>query len=291
MLIIKNKIITPKRGCVKVYNFESFKDFFHFHLNLKNIDGDGRKNRTLHEIALDLGYSSPATLSMIANGERLPSKVFLGRLFNYWKMPALERQRITLLVEYEKLKRKGKGDLNILDQYVKLAPFHKIDLNKHKLISDWYVLVIKVLISLPDFQEDPIWIHKKLRKKVSVAQIKRSINLLIDNGIVSRDTNTGKLVVNFNRTETTHDIPSEAIRANHLGMINLAKESVEEQTLDQRQLNSLCLQFDKSKLPEAKEFLLNFVKEFNEKYKSDTSTSIYQLNLQLFEHTSEVEKS
>ena len=42
------------------------------------------KKITLNEIAQELGYKSPSSLSMIAKGDRLPSKKILNRLLLMW---------------------------------------------------------------------------------------------------------------------------------------------------------------------------------------------------------------
>ena len=270
---------------MKVYNFNTFKDFFNFYLSQRSTNTVGKKSKTLNELALEMGYNSPATISMIATGERLPSKQFLQKLFIHWKVPSLERQRIALQIELEKLKLKGKTNLDLLDKYSKITPYHKINLNQHKIISDWYILVLKVLISTEQFNENPQWIYKKLRKKVSLSQINKAIELLIENKIIYRDEATQKLKVNYKKTETTHDVPSEAIRSHHRGMMNTAIEAIEEQDLLQRQYNAVTLQFDKSKIAEAKETVLQFVKEFNEKFQNEKSNDLYQLNVQLFELT------
>ena len=270
-------------GCLKIYEFEKFQDFFQFHFSVKNVASSGKK-MTMQEIATEIGYCSPATISMIASGERLPSKVFLSKLLEFWKVPKIERQRIYLKVELEKLKRKDKSNLALIDKYSQLN-YHKIDMSYHKLISNWYVLVIKNLIMCPDFVEDLNFIHRKLRRKVSKAKIDSAIKLLLDAKLVERNKDTGKLETTKAQTETSHDIPSEAIRANHRGMINLALDAIEEQTVSQRQFNSVALQFDTDKLIEAKQALVNFIKEFNEKYNTDNSNRIYQLNVQFFEHT------
>lgn len=270
---------------MKAYDFEQFKDFFEFHLREKSVDNHGRKTSTLQNLAQKLGYSSPSSLSMISSGERLPSRALLESLFNEWKISETERERIRLKVEIERKQRKGKSSSHLVSQFNRLTPTHKIDLKNYNLIRDWYVLVIKVMASTPDFDEDPNAISQKLRKKITPAQAKKALQLLIETGFLVRDPKNQKLIPQHDITESTHEMASEAIRENHKGMLRRALEAVEEQSIEQRHFNSLALQFDAKDLPAAKKRILDFVTEFNSEFNSDHTNLVYQLNVQLFEHS------
>jgi uncharacterized protein (TIGR02147 family) len=272
---------------MKSHEFDSFKDFFEYNLKEAALDQNGKKVLTLQELAEKIGYSSASTLSMVAKGQRLPTASLLEALFQIWKTKPAERERIRLNLEIERRAKKGKPVAGLADQFNKLAPYRKIDLTGFKLIRDWYVLVIKLLAGGTEFEADPSTISRRLRKKVTPKEVTQSLKLLESAGLLVRDPVTKKLKPVDSNTETTHEITSEAIRANHRGMISRALEAIEEQSTEQRQFNSLALQFDPKNLKSAKERILGFVKNFNEEFGSDTANEIYQLNVQFFEHTDE----
>ncbi len=270
---------------MKAYDFDLFKDFFEFHIREKSVNSYGRKTTTLNDLAKKLGYNSPSSLSMISSGDRLPSHALLESLFDEWKISETERERIRLKVEIERKNRKGKNSSHLITQFNRLTPYHKIDLKHYNLIRDWYVLVIKVMASSPDFDEDPMAISLKLRKKVTLAQAKKALQLLVETGMLIRDPVTLKLKPAMERTETSHEISSEAIRENHRGMLQRASEALEEQGLAQRHFNSLSLQFDAKDMSTAKKRILDFVTQFNDEFNAKNSDQVYQLNVQLFEHS------
>ena len=270
---------------MKAYDFDFFKDFFEFYLREKSINAQGRKTTTLHNLAKKLGYNSPSSLSMISSGERLPSQALLESLFNEWKISETERERIRLKVEIERKNRKGKSSSHLISQFNRLTPFHKIDLKHYNLIRDWYVLVIKVMVSSPHFDEDPLSISLKLRKKVTPAQVKKALHTLVETGMLTRDPVTQKLIQVVDKTESSHDIPSDAIRENHKSMLQRAGEALEEQSVEQRHFNSLTLQFDPKDKEAAKKRILDFVTSFNDEFHAEKSDQVYQLNVQLFEHS------
>lgn len=269
---------------MKTYEFDQFKDFFEYHLREKSIDSRGRKT-TLHRLAKKLGYSSPSTLSMISSGERLPTPALLNALFKEWNISDTDKDRIRLKIEIEQKQRKGKKISHLISKYNRLTPYHKIDLKNYNVVRDWYVLVIKLMAGSSDFNEDPFEISQALRKKISPAQAKKALQLLLDTGLLQRDPVTKRLIPTEANTETTHELASEAIRENHKGMIARSLEAVEEQTIQQRHFNSLALQFESKKMAAAKKRILDFISAFNDEFGSDTSNQVYQLNVHFFEHT------
>ncbi len=270
---------------MKAYHFDQFKDFFEFQMREKATDRRGRKKTTLHQLAKKLGYNSASSLSMISKGDRLPSQSLLEGLFEEWNITSTDRDRIRLQVEIEKRNRNGKNPVQLIAKLNQLTPYHKIDINHHLLIRDWYVLIIKILAGCPQFSEDPQIISQKLRKKITPLQAKKALELLVETGLLKKDPVTLKISPAIGHIETSHEISDEAIRENHKGMIKRAYEAIEEQSIKQRHYNSLSVQFDMKRMPQAKQKILDFVKQFNEEFNAEDANQIYQLNVQLFEHS------
>ncbi len=88
------------------------------------------------------------------------------------------------------------------------------------------MLVIKELAYTTDFQEDPQWISRRLRRKITPSQAKHALNTLERLGVLQRDEN-GVLKARPGFVESTHEIPSSAIRQHHKGMIRRADEAIE----------------------------------------------------------------
>lgn len=253
------------------YCFESFKEFFEY--NLKN-----RETLSLNELAKKLGYNSPSLLSMIATGKRLPSAEILESLFNEWKIDNSLREIIRLKIELERKNKKNRPTGNLVEKLAKLdkkSVFKTIDLDTFTMIKEWHHLVIQQLMSTPNFDRNPILISQRLRKKITPAQAKKALSTL------------DKIAVKSG-SETTHDIPSEAIREHHRGMLYRAVEALDEQSVDDRHFNSLTLKFSSDKKADAKAAILNFVREFNQTFADEKSEAVHQLNIQFFEHTQDI---
>ncbi len=276
--------IKPK---ISIFDFNEFRSFL---LAVGMPDGlYGHTSNNLKKWANRLGYKSPSSLTMVLKGSRLPSYEMIRAFVKDLNLNNRERKYFELLVELEKLQAKGKDTEHILDQISHVTQNSgkfQLEMKTFSTISEWYYLAIKQLISTPGFVDDVEWIYKKLRKKATPAQIKLALKNLEELKIIARVDN--KLRVLKPGLITTNDVPSSAIKRHHFGMIERALESIEEQSVENRQINSLTMKVEKNKLPEAKKFIFDFLKEFNERYSSDNSDDLYQLNVQLFEHTKDV---
>lgn len=275
----------------QLINIFDFVDYKAFLLKKGLPDGHyshGHKN--LNNWAKRLGYKSPSSLSMILSGERLPSEEMIKKISKDLKLTPRESRYFKLLVELEKTEKQKKDSSKIQEEIKKLNTeknSFQIDIKKFTTISEWYYLAIKQLITTPNFIEDEQWIYKRLRKKVSIGQIRIALKDLEDLEIIKRDIN-GKIQVIKPGLITSNDIPSSAIRKHHAGMIDLAKLALSEQEINERQINSTTLKVNSSDIPEAKKFIFDFIKEFAARFNYDESENIYQLNVQFFELTKDI---
>ncbi len=277
------------------FSFSNFKDFFEYNLKKNNRDSEGTKIFTLNDLSKKLGYRSPSLLSMIATGKRLPSNEILEVLFDEWKIDQNQREIVRIRLEIEKRIKKNKPTMNLVEKLSKIdkkSKFQTIDIDSFNSIKDWHNLVLQTMVGTPAFKEDYTQLSYILKRKVTPAQIRKGVETLLKVGLLKRNAKTGELERNEgdHSNETTHDIPSEAIREHHRGMINRALETIDGESVQDRHLNSLTLKFNQENKAEAKAFILNFVKEFNDKFHDNNSSDIHQLNVQFFGHTHYSEK-
>lgn len=276
---------------ISIFDFNDYKAF----LTKKGLPQGfyTHSSKNLNTWAKRLGYKSSSSLSMVLNGERLPSEEMIDKFAADLKMSSREKRYFELLIELEKRKKKNQDISDVLEKIKKSCTEKNsfaIDLTRFSTISEWYYVAIKQLISTKDFVEDENWIYKRLRKKVTLGQIKIALKNLEELEIIKRDEN-GKFKVIKPGLITSNDVPSSAIRKHHHGMMELAMQALLEQNIDQRQINSTSLKINKTDLPEAKKFIFDFIKEFASRFHIDDSSNIYQLNVQLFELSKEIPSS
>jgi uncharacterized protein (TIGR02147 family) len=275
---------------VTAFEFDNLKDLLKYHVEMSLVNSSGRKTSNLSRVAKNLGYRSPSILSMLLKGQRIPSDEMVSAMEKSWKLNIAEREFLRLLVKVEREKSKGRDSSDTFERLRRLAQTKNsktftVSLNQFSLLKEWYFLVIKQMIGSPGFNEDPKWISRKLRKKITPVQAAKAIEVLLELGLIQRDPVTDKLCTAVGYIETPHNMPSEAIRMHHRGMIDRATEAIEEQSVTERQFNSLTFKAEPGKIPEVREKILNFLRDLNKEYETDNSDSVYQINIQLFEHT------
>ncbi len=270
--------------------FSDFKDFFNYHIKKMGTSSNGEKVLTLNELSKKIGYKSSSLLSMISTGKRLPSSDILEVLFEEWGIAQDERQIIRLRLDIEKRIKKNRPAAGLIEKLEKIdrkSKYKTIDIAAFNSIREWYNLVLHMLVTAPNFKEDYTQISYLLKRKVTPREVRRGIETLIKSGMLKRRTLTGELMNSQDEApfETTHDIFSEAIREHHRGMISRALESIDEDEIGERHLNGLTLKFDRERNAEAKKFILDFVKDFNDRFYDQDAENISQLNVQFFSHT------
>lgn len=225
---------------------------------------------------------------MIATGVRLPSKELLEKLMDLWKLSAKDKKVLRIQLEIEKRQKKDKDTLKLLNDLKKIDPeskYMQINLDVFESVKDWHYYALKNFVGAPSFSENSEELSRIFRRKISTAKIKKALQTMQKLKLIERNPITNELQKSHGPTETTHDIPSEAIRKHHIGMIKLAVDSIDEQSVENRALNSLTLRFDKRRMPEIKRRLLGFVKQINTEFYDSAQDPVYQLNLQFFELT------
>ena len=274
---------------MNIFEFTDFREYMKFQFARRPYaQAGGVKKKSLVKLAKSLGYSSPSLISMVMNGKRAPSEDLCESLLDSWGLSLKEREYFRLLVSLDRKRRAGDDPAEIIERIRRLVGNRAVYVfpeQEFSLIREWHFLVIKLLVESPGFREDPDWISKMLRKRITPAQAAHALERLEEMGAIQRDPETQKLRPVSADTETTHDIPSSAIRIHQKGMINRALEAIDDRPVEERQFNTLTFHVDPVRLPEAKKHILEFMRWVHSEFANPGGDSIFQLNLQFFEHT------
>jgi uncharacterized protein (TIGR02147 family) len=279
----KNKI----NSSISIFEFENYRDYL-MAAGFPKGNYNGQSN-TLQKWSSRLGYKSPSSLNMVLKGSRHPSREMQRALFRDLNLSANEAEFFELLIEKEKAFEKGKSDPLILERLEKLSGgknSFSLSLKEFSLVSKWYFLVIKQLVSTPEFLEDIDWIHRKLRKKVSQKNIRYALKTLEELALIKRDKDN-KLIPNENPLKIGNGVSSLALQTHHGSMIEQGFHALTELPAEMRQVSSVTLKMPADRIQEAQDYLYKVLEDFDKKFFSENCNDVYQLNLQLFPHTNE----
>ena len=238
---------------------------------------------SLRAFARDLGIPS-ANLSRAISGSRGFSKITLKQISTRLALSEQERQLLESLCE----KQFGKSKKTKIDAEIKLKQVLlyqlKIADEKVSLISDWYHMAILALIDSNSFKSDFKWIGEELNLHEKV--VVQAIDRLISVGAIKKENeqfiSTGNLFVD------PRGIPSAAVKDFHHQIIKKADEAIDMQGLEDRDIASLVMCFDKSKMKAAKEKIRKFREEFETEFgpsDKDQHQEVYAMGIQFYQVT------
>lgn len=273
-----------------IFEYSDYRQYLSDYYTQKKMTNSSYSHRLF---ASQAGLSSPSHLLMIIKGERNLSMKTIPKFSDGLKLSQKEKKFFELLVLYsqtEDLQMKAKYFGEIISMKANLAGLHKLEKEKFEFLSKWYAVAIYVMIDLKTFKPDPNWISRRLGSKVTVSQVKETLENLLNLKMIETDSIKG-LKQTSGAVTVADDTRSIAVFEYHSSMIKLAAEALRKNTNSEREMNGATISIPKDKLPELKEKIRAFRKEINQLASSyENPDEVYQLNVQLFPLTAQEEK-
>jgi uncharacterized protein (TIGR02147 family) len=266
----------------KIYTYNDYrkylKDYYNHHKTKTNYF-------SFRYFSQRAGFGSPSYLKFVINGDRNLKPESVEKFVTALNLTGKEAAYFRTLVNFnqagtEALKNKYFKELIACSAGTN---FKKLDDKQYEFYSKWYHSAIRELVTLSDFQEDPAWIARRLRPPIRTTDVKKSLKLLKELGLIKY--NSGHRLVQSDPVITTGDeVVSLSVRNFHRQMIGLAAEAIERIPREKREISSITVGISQKSLESIKARITAFEDELLETIEKDQdkSCSIYQLNFQFF---------
>lgn len=257
---------------------EYLHDYYQFHK---------RKNSaySYRLFARKAKLGSPNYLKLVVDGKRRITDRTLYQFARGLGLSRDEEKYFRELVMYQEVSDPDSKELHLrslLKYQEKQRTPTPLKADKIKFMLDWHHAVIRELVSNKDFKEEPIWIAKRLGNKITEAQAKESLDLLLRLQILQRSA-AGKLEQREPLLTSSDEIPSHVIRSLHRTYLRKAINSIFAVPMERRELSGLVLSIPNSRVKEIKEEIKEFRKKLNRKYGLDRDgDDVYFVGLYLF---------
>ncbi len=206
--------------------------------------------------ARDLGVS-PTALSQVLSGKRNFSAKNAAKVSHNLNLP-IETVR-------------DSGNNNHFSKAMRL----KID--SFSIIADWYHFAILNLVEVDKVSSnEQISTRLGLSPKVTEEAVKRLLKLKL---LEVKGKRYSRLQYAL---DAGTDIPSEALRKHNREKMELAIESLEKVSIHNRDVSSLTVTFDPSKMDKLKEEIKRFKSRALKICDSEQDSEVYSLNIQFF---------
>lgn len=243
------------------------------------------KNFSYRYFARMAGLSSPGFLKMVMNRERNLTPTSINQFSKALKLTNKETDYFEALVLFNQAKTDKERDL-YFERLTALKPRSKLtglQNDQYEYFTKKYFVIIREMVSLPHFRENPAWIGKRLSPKLKPKEVEHALNVLLRLGLIKRNE-AGKLVPATASLTTPSEVESMEIFNFHREMLNDAKEAMLSTPSEDRDITALTIPLTKKMLPEFKKRIQSFREEMIDLINKGNVNfdEVYQMNVQLF---------
>lgn len=236
------------------------------------------------------GFSSPNFLKLVIDGKRNLSQDSIPKFTKVFKLGRRERRFFETLVYFNQAGN-PEEQAHYYQQLLEFPEYcraQELAKEQYAYLSRWYYPVVRELVALPDFSEDPEWIARKLERQITPAQARDALEGLCRLRLLVR--NDDGLLTQDEPLLTTGDGARMAAAFDyHQQMMDRAKRALHTQTSERREYGALTIALNQKQLKMLKKTIRDFRKVVMNliSQPDEEPDSIYQLNIQLFAHSND----
>lgn len=276
-----------RQGALSIFGYTDFRTYLRAFYAFKKESTRGYSYRAFSKAA---GFTSPNVLKLVMDGER---NIGTDALAKFVKALGLNGEAADYFKTLVALNQSPKDTekQQLFEKLRSLTPHaNRRDLAAEELkyLSHWLFPVIREMVTLPDFSEDPHWISRRLNGKSSPNEVSAALLFLITSGFLSRD-DAGRLTATDSLVISSDEVGSLAIRNYHRQMMDQARETLESLPMNLREFGALTILVPELAMEELKQKMKTFRRELHNWALEATTQAlpdtIVQVNFQMYPHT------
>lgn len=209
----------------------------------------------------------PSFLSKVLRGQKSASANLLEKAHSIFPMSP---------IQYRVLER------SILEKKKKTrSVFTNVPEEKFIFISEWYHYAILECSTLKDFQPHAAWVARKLELPETLVESVIGRLIALGHLVIRPD---GKWLVPQQLTTTGNTGTGPALKLRQRKVLSKAIDALEKFPLEKRDQSSMTMSISENAIPEAKELITKFRREFMDRIqaKPDDKDSVYELTIAFF---------
>ena len=169
-----------------------------------------------------------------------------------------------------------------LQGYRRFREVRRLEAEQTEYYASWYVPVIRELLRLPDFEEDPKWISTRVWPRISVRQARQALDVLLKLGLIARDEQGRLKQVDPLVTTGPGPLSHHIFNYHHL-MLQRAGVALDQASREEREISCITVCVSQDKMLELKRRIDEFRSELLQAAELDNAPErVVQVNFQLF---------
>ena len=224
-----------------IYTFHSYREYLKkiiaFHKN------HGASQRSLAKKA---GVSA-SYFTMVISSKRNLDLRFIDSISIAFEMNKQEKNFLKNLVQLND----ADGTKDRLEAFRKLSRFKEFkklneeELVSYKYLNKWYYVAIRELSFHENFKEDPAWIQKRLKAKITRREIEKGLSFLKKNNLLGKD-------INPNHLNCSDGVYKLSLTKFHTQMLDQVKDSIKVTPREERKILGFTKSMSKKEFAQAK---------------------------------------
>ncbi|MGE3680775.1 MAG: TIGR02147 family protein [Bdellovibrionales bacterium] len=241
---------------------------------------------SFRKFSAEAGFKAPNALKLLIDGKRNLTLQSIRKVIKALKLSSDEGTFFKNLV-FMNQAESTRERLSYAQELCKSRVFRELyplESLQFAFYNEWYHIPIRELVASLEFQEDPEWIARRLRDKITPEQATQALSNLIELGLLKRDGN-GRLRQAHANITTGHEISSSAVAEFHRQMMKLASDSIDEVERHRREISSSTILVDEKSFPRIKELVQEFRRRLLAEagdISASSSAVVYQISFHVF---------
>jgi uncharacterized protein (TIGR02147 family) len=272
-----------------VYGYTDYrlylKDFYAFRK-------DSHRGYSFRAFSKAAGFTSPNILKLVIDGERNISPDAAQKFIKALGLKGPMAEYFGTLVRMNQAKTDADKEyyFNILQKLTPQAKRRDLNAEGLRYVSNWLYPVLREMVALKDFRDDPYWIARRLNGRASITEIAAALQFLLKEGFIEKAA--GRFQPKDHMVLSSDEVRSLAIRNYHRQMLDQAKESLDTLPMEEREFGALTFVLPEAALDELKYKMKLFRRELHTWAMQVTEERegevVVQVNAQMYPHTRKV---
>lgn len=240
-----------------------------------------------HFLSKQCGFSSPNFIFLVIRGQRnlgYESIIKISQMLNFNKKETKFFEHLVFFDQSKKIEEK-EYHLSQINSFKEFKEIKKISQDQSDYYQYWYRPVIRELVSLEKFKEDPVWISKKIKPSVDRKECIDALDYLEESNLIKRNKD-GELMTTDQTINSSDEISQLNLKLFHSNMIELSKRCLNEPS-EKRQVLGVTMSVNEKSFQKIKKEMEDFQMKIQNIIAQDQlpSTKVCHLGMQLFELT------
>jgi uncharacterized protein (TIGR02147 family) len=289
---VKNLDLTKPQAGDKVLSVYGYTDYRAYLRDFYEFRKDGQHGYSFRAFSKSAGFTSPNILKLVIEGERNISPEATQKFIKALGLKGQMAEYFDALVRMNQAKADADKEhyFNLLQKLTPQGKRRDLNVEGLKYMSHWLYPVIREMVSLEDFRDDPYWIARRINGKATIPEITQALQFLLKEGFIEKVD--GRFVPKDNMVLSSDEVKSLAIRNYHRLMLDQAKDSLENLPLEEREFGALTFVLPEAALAELKYKMKLFRRELHtwamQVAEEHSGEIVVQVNAQMYPHTRKV---